>query len=110
MVDAQQVQQRGVKVVHVDAVLDDVVSVVVRAAYNGAPLGSAAGHPKRKAAAVVVAPKVVLPQRSLTVVGAAKFTAPDDKCVVEHAAILEILHQRGGGLIGLTALVAQAAR
>ena len=59
---------------------------------------------------MVVATKVVLPQRPLAVVGATEFTAPDNECVVEHAAILEVLHQRGGGLVGLAALVAQSAR
>ena len=46
VVDAQQVQQRGVEVVHVDALLDDVVAVVVRAPHDGTALGAAAGHPK----------------------------------------------------------------
>ena len=40
-------------------------------------------------------------ERALRVRRAAELAAPDDERVVEHAALLEIEHQRGGGLIGL---------
>ena len=58
---------------------------------------------------MVVTPKVVLPQGALAVVGASEFAAPYDEGVIEHAAMLEILDQSSGGLIGLAALVAEAA-
>ena len=88
MVDAEQMQQRRVKVVHMDAVLDDVVAVVVGLADDGAALRAAAGHSQREAAAVVITPKVILTQRALAVVGAAKLAAPDHQRVVEHPALL----------------------
>ena len=81
-------QQRRVKVVHVDAVLDDVVAVVVGLADDGAALRAAAGHPQREAAAVVITPKVILTQRALAVVGAAKLATPNHQRVVEHPALL----------------------
>src|SRR5207245_707838 len=36
--------------------------------------------------------------------GSAKLAAPDHERVVEHAALLEVLDQRGGRLIGVLAL------
>ena len=52
------------------------------------PLDAAAGQPHRKALDVVVA-AVALGHRR-----AAELAAPDDQRVVEHAALLEIVHQR----------------
>ena len=46
VIDAQQVEQRGVEVVHMDAILNDVVTVVVRAPHDGSALGTATGHPE----------------------------------------------------------------
>ena len=55
VVDAQAVQDRGVQVVDVDGVLDDVVAVVVGLAVGDAGLDAAAGQPDREAARMVVA-------------------------------------------------------
>ena len=67
VVDAQAVQDRGVEVVDVDGVSDDVVAVVVGLAVGDAGLDAAAGQPHREAAAVVVAAVVVLGERALAV-------------------------------------------
>ena len=49
MVDAQAVQDRGVQVVDVDRVLDDVVAEVVGLAVDDARLDAAAGEPDGEA-------------------------------------------------------------
>ena len=54
VIDAQQVQKRGLQVVHVDAVADNVVTVGIGLAMDGARLDAAAGHPQRETARVVV--------------------------------------------------------
>ena len=36
---------------------------------------------------------------------AAEFAAPNDKRVVEHAALLEIFNQRGAGLVGVLTIL-----
>jgi hypothetical protein len=41
---------------------------------------------------------------ALGIVGAAEFAAPDDQGVLEQPALFEVPDQRGGGLVGLTAL------
>ena len=47
VVDAQEVQHRGVQVVDLDLVLDGVVAVVVGGAVDRAALDAAAGQPDR---------------------------------------------------------------
>ena len=41
--------------------------------------------------------------------GSAKFAAPDDECVIEQSALLEILHERGAGPVCFLAIVADIA-
>ena len=52
----------------------------------------------------MVAPVVRLGQLALTVGGAAKFAAPDDQRLVEHAPLLEVGDQCGAGLVDVFAL------
>ena len=78
----------------------DVVAVVVGAAVGEAGLDAAAGEPDREAARMMVAAVVGRGERALRVRRAAELAAPDDERVVEHAALLEVDDQRGGGLIG----------
>ena len=67
----------------------------------------AAGHPEGEASGVVVATVGGIGHAALAVDGAAEFAAPDDEGLVEQAALLEIGHERGGGLIGVSALLAE---
>ena len=39
---------------------------------------------------------------------AAEFTAPDDERIVEQAALLEVFHQSGAGLVGVPAIIFNA--
>ena len=55
MVEAHQVQDRGVQVVDVDPVLDGLQAELVGRAVDHAALDAAAGQPHREAQAVVVA-------------------------------------------------------
>ena len=55
VVEAQQVQQRGVQIVDVDAVFDDVEAEVVGSAEREARLDAAAGHPIGEGVGMMVA-------------------------------------------------------
>src|SRR3954447_20912875 len=55
VVEAQEVEDRGVEVVDLDLVFDGVIAVVVGGAMDGAPLDPAAGEPDGEAVRVVVA-------------------------------------------------------
>src|SRR5205823_4613557 len=106
----QAAQDRGVQVVDMDGVADDVVAEVVGLAVGQAALDAAASQPDREAAAVMVAPIVVFGQRALAVDGAPELPAPDHERVVEQAALFEVLDERGGSLIRITALAANLHR
>ena len=62
MIDAQAVQDRGVEVVNVDGVLDDVVTEVVGLAVDDAGLDAPAGEPDGEALGMMVAAVVVVRQ------------------------------------------------
>ena len=100
VIEAEQVQDRGVQVVNVDLVLGRVVAVVVGAAVAQAALHAAAGQPHRKAFGVVVAAVFAFDDGS-----AAEFAAPPDQRVIQEAAGLEILEQAGDRQIDLAGVL-----
>jgi len=59
VVDAHEVEDRGVEVVDVYGVFDDVVAEVVGLAMNDAAFDAAAGHPHAEIARVMIAAVVV---------------------------------------------------
>ena len=55
VINSQASQDRGVQIVYVDRILNDVVAVVIRRAIADTGLESAAGDPHGKTAAVMIA-------------------------------------------------------
>ena len=55
VVEAHQVQQRGVEIVDVDSVLDGSIAEVIRAAVGQAPFDAAAREPDGEAVMIVIA-------------------------------------------------------
>ena len=109
VVDAEEVLHRGVQVVHVDRVLDDVVAELVGLTVDMAAFDAAAGHPEAEATRVVVAAVRVLGDLALAVSRAAEFAAPDHERVFQQAALLEVLDEGRRSLVGLFALALDAA-
>lgn len=89
VVDAAEIKHRGVQVVdvHVLAVFDGFVTEFVGAAPGEAAFHAAASHPDGESQNMMVA------AGALAHWGAAKFTAPYHQRVVEHAALLQVLHK-----------------
>ena len=120
MIDAQRVQNRGIQIVNVDGLVDHVVAEVVGFAVDLTALDTAAGHPHRVIARMVVTTIIILCQRTLAVNRAAKFATPDHQRIVQHTSLLQILHQCRAGSIagsshaadrtGQTAMVVPAAQ
>jgi hypothetical protein len=104
VIEAEQVQDRGVEVVDVDRVFDDVVAEIVGLAVDRASLGSASGHPHGEAAWMMIAAVVLFGESPLRIDRAAEFAAPDHQGFVEQAALLEILDQGVARLIDIAAL------
>ena len=102
VVEAEQVQDRGVQVVHARGVLDGFEAELVGGAIDGAAADSAAGHPHGEAVRVVIAAELGLAVAAeLDGRRAAEFAAPDHERVVEHSALLQVGQQRGDRLIDL---------
>ena len=82
----------------------DVPGEVVGRAVDRARLDAAAGEPPAVGLAEVIAALgiggIALAERR-----AAEFAAPDDERVVEHAALLQILHERRRRAFGVVALL-----
>ena len=87
VVQAQQVEDRGVEVVDVDAVLGDVDAVLVGRAVDDPAFDAAAGQPGRERLVVVLA---AVGPALLVVRGAAELGGPDDQRLVEHPARLQV--------------------
>ena len=99
VIEAEEVQDRRLEVVGRDDVLGRAVADLVGGAEGHAALDPAAGQPDREALAVVVAAggrvEVPLADRQ-----PADLAAPVNERRVEQAALLEVLHQRRGRLVG----------
>ncbi len=103
MVDAEQVHDGGLEVVHMHRIPDDVVAEVVGLAVDRARLCAAARHPNREAARMMVAAVFGCSEAALAINGASELPAPYDQRVIEHAPLFEILHETCGRLIGFLA-------
>ena len=99
MVHAKEVQDRGVKVVPVHGAVDGFPADFISGAVGGAAFHAAAGQPKAKAVHVVVAPGTEFVAAGLGERRTAEFAGEQDERVLEHAALLEVLDERGDGLI-----------
>ncbi len=110
VVEAQQVQHRGVQVVDVDAAADHLVAEFVGLAVTEAAFHAAAGQKRRKAFGLVFA-AVRLDRRGAREIlapgRAAEFAGPDDQRVVQQAAGLEVGNQGRDRLVGLGATLGQ---
>ena len=110
MVEAEEVQQRGVEIVDVDGVAGDVPAEVVGGAVNVSGVDAAARHPDRETARMMVAPIVGRGQLPLRIIGPPEFTAPHHQRIIQQPALFEIRYQSEAGLIDVFALPPDAAR
>ena len=86
MIDAEAMENRGVEVVDVNAVVHEVVGEVVGLTENEPALHTTAGHPQRETARVMIAPEALLAQFALAITRAPELAAPDNERVVKQAA------------------------
>ncbi len=102
VIEAEQMQNRRVQIVHVNFVHRRVETEIVALADGHAAFHAAAREPHRKTIRMMIAAVAVdvLHHR-----GAAKFTAPHHQRIVQHAALFEILDQGGSSAIGVEAIL-----
>lgn len=82
MIEAEQVQCRGVEIVAIGRVFSCFETEVVGAAIGGATLNAAAGHPGRESSGVVVAAFACALRGGLT----SELAGANDERAVEQAA------------------------
>ena len=87
VVDAELMEDGSLQVVDVNGVLGNVDAVIVGLAVGDTPTHSATGEPVGEAVGMMVAAIGSLGELALAVNGAAKFSAPDNESIVEHAAL-----------------------
>src|SRR5262245_40228000 len=104
VVDPEAAEDGRVQVVDVDRVLDHVVTEVVRLPIRDPRLDSTAGQPDGEAPRVVVAAVVVGRQPALAVHSPAELPAPDNQCVLQEAALLEVGDEGRTRPVGVPAL------
>ena len=83
VIDTEKVKNGCVKIVNMDRILSNVVTVVVRRSVGGSRLAPSASHPHRETAPVMVPPEVAGIESPLTVTRATKFATPDDKGIIQ---------------------------
>lgn len=110
VIEAEQVQHRGVEIVHGNFVDHGLVTEVVRLAVAESAFHPAAGHPERERAGIVIAPdEFHIHAIAILAHGrATKLAAPHDKRVLEQSVLLEVGDERHEGAVHLLALVLEA--
>jgi hypothetical protein len=106
MIEAKEMQNRSMQVVHMDLIFRGSKAELVGCAVHKAALHTAAGHPHGKAVVVMV-PSVDLTgirtrRRQFYGWSAAKLTPPNYQGVFQHTALLQIFEQRAYRLIALS--------
>src|SRR5205823_4033476 len=92
VIEAEELQDRGVQVVDVDGILDDVPAEFIGLAEDGAGFDAATGHPDGEGEGVVVAAADALETGAvLAERRAAELGEPKHQRAVEQAAALQIL-------------------
>src|SRR5882762_10207710 len=102
-------KQRRVVIVWADRIHDRLVPEFVRLAVGHAAFDTAAREPTAEPLAVVIAPGLLGRAVIFGHGQSADLATPMDDRGVEQAARLEVLHQRGGRLIGLAAAIDEVA-
>ena len=108
VIDAQAVQDGSLYVMNVNGLFGHVIRVVVGGTVSQTRPHAATCHPHSETSRVVIAAIIILRQASLAVDCPPKLSAPDDERVIQQAALLQILDERRGGLIGFEASLRQS--
>ena len=104
VVDAKEVKNGGMEIVHMDAIFGHIVGIIIRGSVGYPRLYTASCKPGGKISGVMVPSEVVLVELPLTVIGATKFSSPDYQGVLEQTPLLKVSHQGVRCPVGFGAL------
>src|SRR5438067_824191 len=103
MIQTEQVEDRGVEVVDVNAAFHGMMTAVVRCPMGHAGSHSPAGEPHRKTVRMMIG--------AVGLDGAwraAEFSAPNDQRVFQKAALLQVFEQTSNGAVGAGGATSEA--
>ena len=107
VVDAEQVHQSSLQVVHMDWVFRDIVPEIIGLSIDEARLYPTASHPDREATRMVIASVVRLREFSLAENRPPELAAPNDKRVLQKASLFEVKNQAFARLVNVSGLAAK---
>ncbi len=99
MVEAHQVQNRRVQVMHRNHILFSFEPKIVRGSIDGSAFDPSASHPHCEAIRIVI--PALTRSRKLNHRRATKLTSPNHKGVLQHPSLLEVTKKRCDWLINL---------
>jgi hypothetical protein len=100
VVNAEDVEHRGVEITHVHDIFNGEVAEIIGLAMTDSSANTPSSKPHAEGLDVVIAPHAPL---ALIHRRAAKLATPDDERVVEHAAALEVREEGPGRTVGQSA-------
>jgi hypothetical protein len=107
VIHAEEVQESGVQVVHVDFVFSGIETEIIRPAIDGPGLDAPACHPNGIPMRMMISTDLVWLEGTLHHRSPTELSAPKDQGFVEKTALLEILDEGDRRLIGLGATLLQ---
>ena len=107
VIDAEEVQESGVQVVHVNLVFSGIETKIIGRSVDRSGLDAATRHPNGVSMRMMIPTDLVRLEGSLHHRSPTKLTAPKDQGFVEKAALLKIFDEGDGRLIGLGATLLQ---
>ena len=110
VVNAHQVHQSRMKIMHMHRVFDNVVTEIIGFAKAESRFDSRTRHPHRETTRMVIPPVIVGGKNTLRVHRTAKFTTPDHQRILQHAPAFEVGDESCRRLIDGLALLLHAAR
>src|SRR5256885_17029799 len=97
------------QIVDMHLIFGYVIAKFVGSAVSDSRLNSPTGHPNGKGVRMMIATEQVFVLGAILVHrSAAKFSAPDNQCIIEQPALLEVFNQGGASAIGLFGLAGQS--
>ena len=103
MIDAHEMENRRVKIMHVHGILDDPHAQFVRRAVDETRLHAAAGHHHGKGLVLMI-PTQLFGFAHCGVGRSSKFPAPDHKGILKKPPVFQVFNQGGARLVPAYAL------
>ena len=100
VIDAKQMQDRGLQIVYVDGLFSDIEAEVVGTAVNVSLANTTSGEPDTEGLWMMVASVGLLTATDFAHGCSSKFSGHHDKCFIQQTALIEIVDESGDAAVG----------